>query len=315
MAQTKQRLPPQGGACKVSPLKRFRSERERMAEADNKQAVSARFPDLAGKAAIVTGTSRGIGVGIAEFLGRQGMRLVTTARSAEAGEAVAERVRAAGADCVFVAADLATPEGAARVFEAATQRLGRIDLLVNNAANLRSKAFLDLDEEKYRQSFEANMRMIYGLSHLAARHMAEAPFDPAQGRGGGSIIHISSVGGLRAHRGAAGYDASKGAIDALTRAMAVDLAPHKIRVNAVAPGLTLTHDYDARWRDRPVPPHWAEMWKKKLEGIPLGRGGTPEDMAAAVAFLASDAGSYITGQVLYVDGGLTAQLTPPGIVI
>jgi 3-oxoacyl-[acyl-carrier protein] reductase len=278
-----------------------------MAESGTKQAVSARFPDLAGKAAIVTGTSRGIGVGIAEFLGRQGMRLVTTARSAEAGEAVAERVRAAGADCVFVSADLSTPEGAARVFEAATQRLGRIDLLVNNAANLRSKSFLDLDEEKYRQSFEANMRMIYGLSHLAARHMAAA--------GGGVIIHISSVGGLRAHRGSAGYDASKGAIDALTRAMAVDLAPHKIRVNAVAPGLTLTHDYDARWRDRPIPPHWAEMWKKKLEGIPLGRGGTPEDMAAAVAFLASDAGSYITGQVLYVDGGLTAQLTPPGIVI
>lgn len=113
---------------------------------------------------------------------------------------------------------------------------------------------------------------------------------------GGAIVNISSVGGLRAHRGLAGYDASKGAIDALTRSMALDLAPFNIRVNAVAPGQTRSGHH-------------------KLEGVPLGRAGTPEDVATAVAFLASEAASYITGQVLYVDGGLTAQLTPPGIFI
>ncbi|MBE3070656.1 MAG: SDR family oxidoreductase, partial [Planctomycetes bacterium] len=208
-----------------------------------------------------------------------------------------------GVDAFFTAADLATPEGARCVFDAAVERFGRIDLLVNNAAHLHSRPILELDEAEYRQSFEGNVRMVYGLSLLAARHMAAGHMAAS---GGGVIINISSVGGLRAHRGLAGYDASKGAIDALTRSMALDLAPHGIRVNAVAPGLTLKG---------PVRPEWAEKVQRAVSGIPLGRGGTPEDVGAAVAFLASDAGSYITGQVLYVDGGLTAQLTPPGIHI
>jgi 3-oxoacyl-[acyl-carrier protein] reductase len=177
------------------------------------------------------------------------------------------------------------------------RRFGRVHLLVNNAANLRSRAFQELDEETYRLSFESNVRMVYGPSFLAARHMIE--------RGGGSIIHISSVGGLRAHRGLAGYDASKGAVDALTRSMAMDLAPYGIRVNAVAPGFI---PHAGRSEADPVA-------AKRAEGIPLGRAGTPRDVAAAVAFLASDAGSYITGQILYVDGGLTVQVTPPGIFI
>jgi len=267
-------------------------------EGEGGPVVTARFPDLAGQTAVVTGTSRGIGVGIADFLGRQGMKLATSARSAEAGEAVAARLRQTGVDCLFVAADLSTPEGSKSLVEQALARFGRIHLLVNNAAHVRSRSILKLDEEEYRKSFEANMRMIYGPSFLVAHHMAES--------GGGNIIHISSVGGLRAHRGKAGYDASKGAIDALTRSMALDLAPYKIRVNALAPGLTLT---------REIKPEWAERFREKMQGIPLGRAGTPEDMAATVAFLASDAASYITGQVLYVDGGLTAQLTPPGISI
>lgn len=269
-----------------------------MADQTGRAPTRATWPDLAGKAAIITGASRGIGCGIADVLGRQGMRLALAARSAEKGEAFAADLRAKGVDATFTAADLATPEGARCVFDAALARLGRIDLLVNNAAHLHSRPILELDEAEYRQSFEGNVRMVYGLSLLAARHMAEA--------GGGVIINISSVGGLRAHRGLAGYDASKGAIDALTRSMALDLAPRGIRVNAVAPGLTLKG---------PVRPEWAEKVQRAVSGIPLGRGGTPEDVGAAVAFLASDAGSYITGQVLYVDGGLTAQLTPPGIHI
>jgi len=269
-----------------------------MTDSVGRSRVSARFPDLAGKVAIVTGTSRGIGCGIAEFLGRQGMKLALAARSAEAGEALAAAMRAAGVDCLFVAADLATPEGARTVFDAAIGRYARIDLLVNNAAILRSWNILDLDEEKYRGSFEANVRMLYGLTRLVARHMADS--------GGGAIVNISSVGGLRSHHDLLGYDASKGASDAMTRGLAIDLARYGIRVNAVAPGLTPT---------RELRPEWAEKFKEKLKGIPLGRAGTPEDIAAAVAFLASDAASYVTGQVLYVDGGLTTQLTPPGIFI
>jgi NAD(P)-dependent dehydrogenase (short-subunit alcohol dehydrogenase family) len=251
--------------------------------------VSARFPDLAGKVAIVTGASRGIGVGIAEVLGRQGMKLVLTARSEEAGKRVAARLTGAGVTCLWVTADLATPDGAQRVFDETMRCFGGVDLLVNNAALRESRPFLKLDEQTYHETFERNVRMIYELSLRVARQMTE--------RRRGCIIHISSVGGLRAHRGLAGYDTSKGAIDTLTRVMALDLGPHGIRVNAVAPGQIRGPQF------------------RKLDGVPLGRCGTPRDIGAAVAFLASDAATYITGQVLYVDGGLTAQLTPPGIFI
>ena len=252
--------------------------------------VLAKYPDLAGKVAIVTGASRGIGAGIAKVLGRQGMKLILCARSREAGETVAANLTGAGVTCSWVTADVATPEGVDHVFDETLSRYGGVDVLVNNAANLRSRAFLDLDEEAYHQGFERNVRMAYGLSYRVAHYMAENDKP-------GCIIHISSVGGLRGHRGLAGYDASKGAINALTRSMAVDLAPHGIRVNAVAPGNTRGQTYHA------------------IDGVPLGRAATPEDIGAAVAFLASSSAAYITGQIIYVDGGLTAQLTPPGIFI
>jgi len=260
------------------------------------ERYAASYGDLAGKAAIVTGTSRGIGTGIARVLGRQKMKLALTARSAEAGEAFAGKLRAEGVDCFFLAADLAADGEGRRVFDAAAERFGRIDLLVNNAAHLSSKGFLELDEQTWRTSCEANVRMIYAMSRPAAQHMAAG--------GGGCIIHISSVGGLRAHRGLAGYDAAKGAVDALTRAMAVDLVPHGIRVNAVAPGATLSHP------DSPRTQKWADH---AAPHIPLGRLATNEEIGHAVAFLASAAAAYITGQVLYVDGGMTVQLCPHGI--
>lgn len=262
------------------------------------QHISARFPDLAGKTAIVTGASRGIGQGIAEFLGRQGMKLVLTARSEEHGQAFTRELLERGAEAMWVTANVADAEHADRVFEAAVERFNKVELLVNNAANLRSKEFLQLDAEQYQASFENNVRIIYNLSFRTAHHMAE--------RKTGTIIHISSVGGLRAHRGLAGYDASKGAMDALTRAMALDLAPYGIRVNAVAPGATLS---------RPITPERKDFREKQASGIPLGRLGTCEEIGAMVAFLASDAAAYITGQIVYVDGGLTTQLTPPGIFI
>ena len=269
-----------------------------MADEQASSAPLAHFPDLAGKVAIVTGASRGIGCGIARVLGEQGMKLVLTARSAKAGQVFATELTSSGVDCLSVTADLSTPEGAERVFREALERFGRVHLLVNNAAQLRSAPFLELTEDVYRGSFENNVRMVYGLSFLVAQHMAEA--------GGGVIVHMSSVGGLRAHRGLAGYDASKGAIDALTRSMALDLAPHGIRVNAVAPGAMQT---------RPVTLETAERVKERGKPIPLGRVGAPRDIGLAVAFLASEAASYITGQVLCVDGGVTVQLSPPGMFI
>ncbi len=267
-----------------------------MGSAGVAQAVSARFHDLAGKAAIITGASRGIGRGIAKFLAGQGMRLVLAGIDGQEGEPVADAFRAAGADCTWITADLAESCGAKLVFDESVRRYGSIHLLVNNAAQLHSAPFLELDEDTYRVSMEANLRIAYHLSRHVARHMAEAK--------SGCIVNISSVGGTRAHHHLAGYDAYKGALDAMTRSMAVNLAPHGVRVNAIAPGAILT---------RVDEPRHMESAKKRAQYIPLQRLGTTLDIAAAVAFLASDAAAYITGQILYVDGGLTTQLTPPGI--
>ncbi len=260
--------------------------------------VTALFPNLAGKTALVTGCSRGIGCGIARELGRQKMRLVLAARSEERGRAFAATLIEDGMEVCWVTADLTRREDAQRLVETAVDTFGAVDLLVNNAAQLRSRPFLELDETWYRQSLVDNVHMVYGPSWFAARHMAD--------HGGGGIIHISSVGATRSHRGLSGYDASNGAINTLTRSMALDLAPHGIRVNAVAPGATFSVTTNERTRS---------AFDRRARGIPLGRLGGPEEMGAAVAFLASDAAAYITGQVLHVDGGLTAQLTPPGIFI
>jgi len=262
-------------------------------------AVSARFPDLAGKSAIVTGTSRGIGLAVSEFLGRQGMKVTMVSRSVEVGDEIAARLRNEGVDCQWVTADLSRLDEARRVFDAALERYGGVNVLVNNAASKASKPFLDLTPEAYAASFEDNVRIVYGLSRLTARHMADSG-------GGGAIVNLSSVGGARAHWGTAGYDASKGAIETLTRVMAIELGAAGVRVNAVAPGFTPRADYCQR---RP------DQVRSKSALIPLGRPGTGDDVAAAVAFLASDAAAYITGHVLYVDGGLMAQLAPPGIDI
>ncbi len=252
-------------------------------------SVCARFTDLAGKVAIVTGASRGLGVGIARFLGRQGMKLVLAARSRQAGEDVAGQLDAEGIECAWITADVAAADDVKRVFDNALQRYGAVDVLVNNAAQLRSKPFPKLDEESYYDSFERNVRIVYEMSRPVVAHMIE--------RKTGAIVNISSVGGLRAHRGLAGYDASKGAIDSLTRVMALDLAPYGIRVNSVAPG------------------RMGNGSEKVANFIPLGRAGTSDEAAAAVAFLVSDAAAYVTGQILYVDGGLTVQLSPPGTFI
>lgn len=267
-----------------------------MTDQPNAFVASASFPDLTGRCAIITGTSRGIGCGIAEVLGSQGMRLLLAARSAEAGEAFAATLRDRGVECVFVAADVATPAGAQAVYDAALGHFGRVHLLVNNAARMGGKSILDTDEALYRDSFERNGRMVYGPSRLVAAHMVE--------RGGGCIVNISSVGGLRGHRTHFSYDASKGAMDAMTRSMALDLAPHGVRVNGVAPGATSKGPSGQSPSER-------DTFRGSM--IPLGRAGTTHETGWAVAFLASDVAAYITGQVLYVDGGLTAQLTPPGI--
>ncbi|NLF32628.1 MAG: glucose 1-dehydrogenase [Planctomycetes bacterium] len=270
-----------------------------MASQEPEGAVAARFADLAGKTAIVTGSARGIGLGIATFLGRQGMRIMLAGRAEEPGDEVAQALRRQGIDCEWLGGDLALMDRAKAVFDRAVERFSRIDVLVNNAANLRSLSILDLNEQAFHETCERNIRLFYNMSYIVVPHMIAS--------GGGAIVNVSSVGGLRAHQGAAGYDAAKGAMNALTRSMAIDLAKHNIRVNAIAPGATNSHP---EWA---ASEHGRRHHAEKTALIPLGRMGNVEDMAAAAAFLASAAASYITGQILYVDGGLTAQLSPPGL--
>jgi 3-oxoacyl-[acyl-carrier protein] reductase len=258
-------------------------------------AITPRYPELRGQAAVVTGSSRGIGRGIALRLAREGMRLVITSRTSKAVERTAQELRALGAEALPVVADLSRTAGVKALFAAALSAYGAVDLLVNNAANLRRIPLADVDESLLDDELATNIRAPFLLSQQAAGAMCRA--------GRGCIVHISSVGGLRAHLPGLPYDMTKGALDAMTRAMAVDLAAHGIRVNGVAPGPI----YTARSL-QPGNPRYEAVTRR----VPLQRFGTVLEIGAAVAFLASPDAAYITGQVLYVDGGITAQLSPPG---
>ncbi len=259
-------------------------------------SLPVRYPELADKVAIITGSSRGIGRGIALRLAREGMKVVINSRTPEAVQATTEMLKSLGATAIGVAADLSGTAGVRELFSRTLDAFGTVDLLVNNAANLKRRHFFEVDEALLDNELATNIRGPYLCACYAAQEMRDAGH-------GGSIVNISSVGGLRAHWRGLPYDMTKGALDAMTRAMALELAQYDIRVNAVAPGATLTE----RWPD-PSSPRMQEVAAR----IPLGRFGRGIEIGAAVAFLASSDAAYITGQVLYVDGGITAQLSPPG---
>lgn len=257
--------------------------------------LTARHPELAGRVAVVTGGARGIGWGIAQRLAVEGMRLLLADVDEGALKEAVTNLDGPGTPHETFVGDLSQPGDIAALFEHATSSLGGVDLLVNNAADLGRKRLLDDHEALLDLQLATNVRGPYVCSQRAAAIMREA--------GRGSIVHISSVGGVQAHYRGLPYDVTKGAIDAMTRAMAIDLGGYGVRVNAVAPGVTFTYRTEP-YKDSP-------RYLAALGKIPLQRSGTIFDIAAAVAFLASDDASYITGQVLYVDGGLTAQLAPP----
>ena len=188
----------------------------------------------------------------------------------------------------------------AALFDRSLAAFGAVDILVNNAAFVHQPGvienFLEYGEASWRKTLDVNLTGLFHCSQIAARLMAK--------RGqGGVIINVSSGGASRAHRHMFGYDTSKGGIEAATRAMALDLAPLNIRVNTVVPGSTRV-DHGTSVGDAPIPPS---------DVIPLPRQGTPADIAAAVAFLASDDAAYITGTRIFVDGGMDAQLRTPSV--
>ena len=253
---------------------------------------------LKDRVAIVTGSSRGIGRGIAERFAAEGARVVVNGRSAETSEPVAQALRAGGAQAIAVAADVGSAQDVERLFDETLRAFGTVDVLVNNAAWASPVAhFLEMDEAHWDTVIRTNLKSLYLCCSRAARLMVDQ-------RRPGSIINISSFAAARSHRQMAAYDASKGGMESFTRAIAIDLAPFGVRVNVVGPGAIHTEEYESAGE---------EGRRRRGQTVPLGRVGYPADIAGAVAFLASDDASYITGQCLYVDGGMLAQLRSPQV--
>ena len=248
---------------------------------------------LSSKVAVVTGGALGIGRGIVQRFAAEGATVVVA--DVEPGET--------GDAKLYVRADVSRADDVEALFARTLEAFGAVDILVNNAAIAHGpgaeRHFLDTSEEMWDRLMDVNLKSLYLCARRAAPIMIE--------RGhGGSIINMSSGGGTRAHRHRVAYDATKGAIEAATRALALDLAPWGIRVNALAPGVIAVE------RRSPV---GAEGSIGPADVVPLGRMGTPDDVAAAAVFLASDDAAYVTGAVLPVDGGLLAQLRSPKVDI
>lgn len=246
------------------------------------------------RVALVTGATSGIGVTIAEQLVDRGLRVVVTGRSEERGRDVEERL---GDRVRFVRADLTAPGAGADIVARVVELFGRLDVAVNNAAIDHTNDLLEVGEDEIRTTFETNTFAAMNLLIAAARQMRE------QGDGG-AIINVTSRLASIGVPTMGIYSASKGAMLAFTKAAAIDLAPHNIRVNAVAPGMTRTPLYQ-EWLDGLADPE-AEA-KRVAEAIPLGRIAEPSDVAAVVTFLASPEAAYLTGASIPVEGGYLAK--------
>ena len=243
------------------------------------------------RTAIVTGSTSGIGLVIAKRLHADGLNVLITGRDERRGRQVCEEL---GDRTSFVALDL-TAEGApAALAAAAVDTFGRLDVVVNNAAQDHTGDLLDVPIDDIRRVFEVNTIATIAVLQAAAKRMD----------GGGAIINVSSRLATIGVPTMSIYSATKGAVNALTTAAAVELADRNIRVNAVAPGMTRTPLYDA-WLEQQADAEQTE--RDVLAGIPLHRLAVPEDVAAAVSFLASEQASYITGVCIPIDGGYTAR--------
>lgn len=244
------------------------------------------------KHALVTGAGMGIGQGIALALARTGHAVaVHYAHSEKGAHETAAAIRAEGGEAVVIGGDLRDIPTCRRVVDQAAEALGGLDVLVNNGGVTRIADFTETTEAQFAEMFEINIRAYFFCAQQAVPHMVK--------RGGGAIINISSVHGGGGVPGFAAYAATKGAVVAFTRTVSQDLCTRKIRVNAVAPGVVEV----PRYFDNPdYTTEIGNSW------VPWGRVGTPADIGGAVAYLASDAAEWVTGQVLYVDGGTNARM-------
>jgi NAD(P)-dependent dehydrogenase (short-subunit alcohol dehydrogenase family) len=255
--------------------------------------MSSRFRaqfDLTNKVAIVTGASKGIGEAVARGLAEFGAKVIVSSRKQEGVEAVAERLRQDGLPAVAVAAHVGDPSAIHRLVDETIRLFGRLDVLINNAAtNPIYGPLLEADSAACDKILSINLKGPLELARAAYPHLRE---------GGGSIVNISSVGGLSPEPGLGLYSVSKAALLSLTKVMAHEWGPDGIRVNAICPGLIQTKFSAALWQDQ-------QVLHRFLSNVPLGRIGQPEDVVGLAVYLASDASRYCTGAIFTVDGGYT----------
>jgi hypothetical protein len=255
---------------------------------------------LTGKTAIITGATSGIGKATALLFADEGADLVVTGRRVEKGKLVEEICRQRGARCTFVMADHTRMEDCQRVVETTQKEFGRIDILFNNAGIVTSGTAETTEEDVWTETLATNVTAIWHMSKLVIPQMKR--------QGGGVIVNNGSDWSVVAGKDAFPYIVSKGAVGMMTKAMALDFARDNIRVNAVCPGDTFVE----RWLEKGYfetsgPVTLDEAIKESSEYLPMGRFGRPEEIAKAVLFLACDDSTFVTGHLLLVDGGNTAQ--------
>lgn len=255
---------------------------------------------LTNKIAIITGATSGIGKATALLFADEGADIVITGRRADLGEDVLNGIRSKGVRGVFVQADHTNADDCRRVVESAIKEFGRIDILFNNAGIVTSGTAETVEENIWNDTLAINVTAVWRMCKLVIPHMKEL--------GRGAIVNNGSDWSVVAGKNAFPYIASKGAVGMMTKSMALDLAQEGIRVNAVCPGDTFVD----RWMEKGYfegsdPVTIEEAMKESSAYIPMGRFGRPEEIAQAVLFLASDDSSFVTGHLLLVDGGNTAQ--------